>query len=255
MSLHSDLEIRPHGDHVVEVEIRRGPHNYFSPSSLRALAEALEQLDQDPDCRAVVLCSEGRNFCAGADFGGEMAEPDAAGRLYEQAKRLFSIRTPIVAALQGAAIGGGLGLALAADFRVGTTATKFTANFSRLGFHHGFGLSVTLPAVVGSTRAADLLMSSRSVGGDEAFGIGLLDQLAPENELRAAAGDYARRFVSAAPLAVRSIKETLRAGIRGQLDAVLDRELCEQTRLRSTSDFGEGVRAANERRAPVFRGA
>jgi enoyl-CoA hydratase/carnithine racemase len=255
MSQYADLEVRPKGDHVVEVEIQRGPHNYFSPSSLEALGDALEELDRDPDCRAVVLCAEGKNFCAGADFGGEMAEPGAAGRLYEHAKRLFGVDTPIVAAIQGAAIGGGLGLALVADFRVGATGSKLVANFSRLGFHQGFGLSATLPAVVGPTRAAELLMSGRSIDGEEALTIGLLDEVAPADELRAAACAFARRFVSAAPLAVQSIKGTLRAGIRAQLDAVLEWELSAQTRLRLTRDFAEGVQAVRDRREPSFHGA
>lgn len=255
MSMSDELHVAQVAEFVFEVEIRRGPHNYFSPSLIRALADELDRLDNDPACRAVVLCSEGKNFCAGADFQGEMAELGAAERLYTEALRLFAVRMPIVAAIQGAAIGGGLGLALAADFRVGTSRSRLVANFSRLGLHQGFGISVTLPMVIGSTRAAELLLSGRSVPGEEALRLGLLDELAADDaSLRSRSVEYTRQFVQAAPLAVQSIKETLRTGLREQLSAVLERELSEQTKLFATEDFKEGVQATRERRTPVFRG-
>ena len=160
---------------VATVEIRRGPNNYFNPTVIRTIADEFERLDADPACRAIVLCSEGKHFCAGADLTGEMAEPGASDRVYEEAVRLFDIGTPVVAAVQGRAIGGGVGLALAADFRVAARSSRFTLNFARLGFHQGFGLSVTLPAVVGESWAARLLYSGGSVTGEEAAAIGLCE--------------------------------------------------------------------------------
>ena len=144
-------------------------------------------LDDDPECRAIVLCSEGKHFCAGADLGPESDLVDQTANLYTQAVRLFSARKPIVAAVQGAAIGGGLGLALAADFRVATPETRFSCNFARLGFHQGFGISVTLPAVVGQQRALELLYTGGQVKGAEALAIGLADRLTSPDDLRAAA--------------------------------------------------------------------
>ena len=120
-----------------------------------------------PSCRAIVLRSEGRHFCAGLDFAHNRDQDIAA--LYRNALRLFAAPLPVVAAVQGSAIGGGLGLALSADFRFATPQSRFSANFSRLGFHHGFGLTVTLPRVVGEQRAADLLYSGRRVDGAEAL--------------------------------------------------------------------------------------
>lgn len=239
---------------VATVEIRRGPNNYFNPSLIKALADEFDRLDADPDCRAIVLCSEGKHFCAGADFVGEMAEPGAAGRLYTEAIRLFEVGTPIVAAVQGAAIGGGLGLALAADFRIATPNSRFTANFSRLGLHQGFGISVTLPALIGDRYATQLLYSGRNVSGVEAGNIGLCDGLAEEPQLRAAAQEFASAFVDAAPLAVQSIKATLRRDLVRRIRDVLPHELSEQTRLRKTEDFTEGLRASRKRRPPVFTG-
>lgn len=250
----SEVVVEVGDDFVATVEIRRGPNNYFNPTVIADLADALEQLDEDPRCRAIVLCSEGKHFCAGADFTGEMTEPGAAGRVYEHGVRLFATSVPIVAAVQGAAIGGGVGLALAADFRVATPSSRFTSNFARLGFHQGFGISVTLPHVVGPTRAAELLYSGRDVSGTEAKAIGLCDELAEPEVLRDRARAFAATFVESAPQAVRAIKHTLRRDLAEQVRGILGHELAEQTRLRRTEDFREGVRASSQRRAPKFTG-
>lgn len=239
---------------VAIVEIRRGPNNYFNPTVIRALADEFERLDAAPSCRAIVLCSDGKHFSAGADLTGEMVEPGAAGRVYEQGLRLFGIGTPVVAAVQGRAIGGGVGLALVADFRVAARSSRFTVNFARLGFHQGFGISVTLPAAVGESAAARLLYSGGSVTGEEAAAIGLCDAVVDDEDLRPAAIEFASQFVGSAPLAVRSIKETLRGDLVRRIREVLPRELSEQTRLRSTADFAEGVRAGRQRRDPEFTG-
>ena len=157
-------------DHVAIVEMHRPPNNFFDEALLGELAEALLALDDDPDVRSVVLCSEGKHFCAGAQLGG--MTPEGIRRVYRQAFRLFTTRRLIVAAVQGSAVGGGLGLALAADFRVATPESRFVANFARLGFHQGFGLSVTLPALVRRQRALELLFTGRDVSGSEALEIG-----------------------------------------------------------------------------------
>ncbi|MGI4951143.1 MAG: enoyl-CoA hydratase/isomerase family protein, partial [Janthinobacterium lividum] len=143
----SDVRISMEGN-VGIAEICRAPNNYFDRVLIADLAEAFEAFDRDPECRCIVLASEGRNFCAGADFSSparEVVGDQQGGHLYQQAVRLFRCATPVVAAVQGAAVGGGLGLALVGDFRVASPASRFTANFNRLGFHPGFGISVTLP--------------------------------------------------------------------------------------------------------------
>jgi enoyl-CoA hydratase/carnithine racemase len=161
-----------------------------------------------------------------------------------------------VAAVQGAAIGGGLGLALSADFRVATAASRFSANFARLGFHHGFALTVTLPAVVGRQAAADLLLTGRRVGGEEAFALGLCDRLAgdAEGDLMTDALAYAGELAGSGPLAVRAIRATLRLGLVDAARAAMEQECAEQLHLQGTADFAEGIRATAERRAPRFTG-
>ena len=243
---------------VATVEIHRPPNNFFDVGLIRSLAEAYETLDADvAACRAIVLCSEGKHFCAGADFTGRSGGPGEVGDLYGEALRLFKARTPVVAAVAGAAVGGGLGLACSADFRVASPGSRLTANFSRLGFHHGFALTATLPRIVGSQRANELLFTGRRIDGRAAAAIGLVDVLVEEDSseaVRAAAVALAAEIASAAPLAVRSIRETMRVGLADAVAAATAREDQEQTWLRSTDDWAEGVRASAERRDPRFEG-
>jgi len=262
-----DVGVEISDEFVATVEIRRPPHNYFDLAMIDDIASAFEVLDGDASCRAIVLCSQGKNFCAGAQLGGGSRARNQASagespprnepmrHLYDAAVRLFSTRTPVVAALQGAAIGGGLGLALMPDFRVAAPEARFAANFARLGFHHGFGLSVTLPDLVGRQRAMELLYTGRRVRAEEALEIGLCDKLAPLDELRDAARELAREIALSAPLAVASIRETLRGDLPERIRAATDREKAEQERLQKTNDFKEGVRAMGERRTPAFTGS
>ncbi len=253
----SDIRISRDG-HVGIAEISRPPHNYFNKLMIAELADAFEAFDRDPGIRAVLLAADGRNFCAGADFSSpaqDIVGSAAGGHLYQQAVRLFRTGKPVVAAVQGAAVGGGLGLSLVGDFRVASAESRFAANFNRLGFHPGFGLSVTLPRVVGQQQAALLFFTGRRIGGEEAHRIGLVDVIAPADGLRAAAMALAAEIAQSAPIAVQSTRRTLRNGLADAIAAVTDHELAEQTAHFKTSDFEEGVAAMSERRLPVFRGS
>ena len=184
-----------------------------------------------------------------------MAARTAAAHLYEEAIRLFDQPLPIVAAVQGAAIGGGLGLALSADFRVAAPEARFAANFARLGFHQGFALSVTLPARVGAQRAAELLYTGRPHrrrGG--AAHRHVRPSSCPPTTCAAAAVAFATEIAASAPLAVRSIRETLRDGLVEEVRAATARERAEQERLQRTADWKEGVAAVGARREPDFSG-
>jgi enoyl-CoA hydratase/carnithine racemase len=245
-------------DYVAEVEIHRPPDNFFDVKLIRSLAEAYTVLDNEPSCRAIVLCSEGKHFCAGADFSArsqaDALPEEGAASLYQEAVRLFRAETPVVAVVQGAAVGGGLGLACSADFRVGAPEARFSANFARLGYHHGFGLTVTLPAIVGNQRALELLYTGRRIPGEEAHRMGLCDRLAAVDEVRAAARQFAGEIATSAPLAIRAIRQTMRGHLAEAVAAATDREDTAQIRLRPTEDFQEGIRAMAERRTPQFSG-
>lgn len=256
-----DVHVSVDEHYVATVEIRRPPNNFFSLAMIDSLGEAFRAVDAERDARAVLLCSEGKHFCAGADFSGggsldgEARNADGSPRhLYDAAFDLFSTATPAVAAVQGAAIGGGLGLACFADFRVAAPEARFSANFARLGFHHGFGLSATLPPLVGQQKALDLLYTGRRIDGETAAAIGLADRLEPLTDLRSAAHELAAEIAASAPLAIASIRRTMRGDLAGRVRAATDREKHEQDWLRRTDDWREGVEAMAERRPPNFTG-
>jgi enoyl-CoA hydratase/carnithine racemase len=249
-----DLTLTRDG-HVAVLEIPRAPANYFDRALIGLLAEAADELDADKDCRAIVLCSEGKHFCAGANFAGDDMGGDRVATseaLYRHAVRVFRIKVPVIAAVQGSAVGGGLGLACAADFRVASPSSRFHANFSLLGFHQGFGLSVTLPDIVGQQQAMDMLFTSRRISGERAAEIGLVDRLVSDGEQRDEALRWAHEIADAAPLAVRSIKQTLRGDVTDRVSAALDRELSEQARLWNTKDSAAGIAANLNRGKAVF---
>jgi enoyl-CoA hydratase/carnithine racemase len=252
---YGDVSVEVGSDHVATVTIHRPPDNFFDLALITSIADAYADIDRDPDARCIVLTAEGKNFCAGAALGRRAADGPAAGRhLYDEAVRIFAAGTPVVAAVRGAAIGGGLGLAMSADFRVGSPETRCAANFARLGFHHGFGLTVTLPAAIGQQRALELLYTGVRLGGEEAHRIGILDRLVTLEELDAEAHRLAGEIAASAPLAVASIRTTMRGDLADRIRIATDREKAEQDRLTATADFTEGVKAMAERRPPRFEG-
>jgi len=246
--------------HVALVEIRRPPNNFFDIALIGEIASAFEALDADAGCRALVLAAQGKAFCAGANFGDSDRDGSAilsgptpgAAHLYIEGNRLFRTKKPIVGAIHGAAVGGGLGLAMVADFRVTCPEARFCANFTRLGFHPGFGLSVTLPAVIGPTKAAIMFYTSRRFRGDEAHAMGLADVLVAQDQVRAASLALAAEIAENSPLGLISTRATMRGNLADRVRAATEHELAEQTRLRKTDDFKEGVKAMADRRVPVF---
>lgn len=255
MKIHEQVQVSIE-DYVGTIILNRPPHNFVNVELMEALVHCLQELDANEDCRAVVLGTEGKNFCAGADFSGIQTGEgfvDSA-KLYTQAMRLFDTRKPIVAAIQGAAVGAGAGLALVADFRIACASTRFTFNFNSLGFHPGFGLSYTLPRLIGTQKAARLFYTGDSVFGEEALTIGLVDELAPEGDLRQRAHALALRIGQAAPLAVQTTRETLRQGLARDVRTFNSREQELQKVQFASEDFREGIKAAAERRLPFFRG-
>jgi enoyl-CoA hydratase/carnithine racemase len=259
----SEIGIEKSG-HVAVVEIRRPPNNFFDISLIKEIAGVFESFDDDIHIRAVVLAAQGKAFCAGANFGDGSAlnahgrRPNEPGPgvapLYVEGNRLFRTKKPIIAAVHGAAVGGGLGLAMVADFRVTCPEARFCANFTRLGFHPGFGLTVTLPAVIGQTKAALMFYTSRRVTGEDAYAMGLADVLVPQQQVRDAAIKLAGEIGENSPLGLIATRMTMRGDIADRVRKATDHELEEQTRLRKTGDFKEGVKAVFERRLPNFTG-
>ena len=267
MSSYKDNGVEKVG-HVGTIEIRRPPLNFFDISLINQIADALDEFDRDIEIRASVLSAQGKAFCAGANFNdparqeqeARAAKGDPAdslgpiNHLYIQAVRIFRAKKPIVAAVHGAAIGGGLGLAVSADFRVTCPEARFSANFTKLGFHPGFGLTVTLPELIGKNNAELMFYTSRRVSGEDAYNWGLANELVPQDQVKPAAMKLAAEIAECSPLGLLSTRATMRQGLADRVMAATNHELAEQTRLRATEDFKEGVKATEERRAANFRG-
>jgi len=260
-----DISVEISDDFVATVEIQKPPLNFFDIELIRQIGDAFDILDEEPACRAIVLCAAGKTFCAGANFGdgkdlgadGQLktqTQDERAKHLYVEAVRLFANKLPIIGAIHGAAIGGGLGLAMVPDFRVTCPEARFSANFTRLGFHPGFGLSVTLTEAIGKKNAALMFYSSRRFKGEEAYAMGLADVLVPQDEVRFAAQALAAEIAQNAPLAIAETRQTMRGDLAERVRAATDHELEIQTRLRTTSDFKEGIAAMSARRVPNFTG-
>ncbi|MDP6375962.1 MAG: enoyl-CoA hydratase/isomerase family protein [Pseudomonadales bacterium] len=265
MTEYEDIEVVL-ADYVATVEMQRPPHNFFDHSLIGQIANAFDELDENPDCRVIVLASQGKSFCAGANFGGGSKDSSASrdfteegfrnttGILYREAARLFGNKKPIVGAIQGAAIGGGLGLSLVPDFRVAAHEARFGANFVKLGIHQGFGLSYTLPRLVGQQQATLMLYSGRRLNAEQALAIGLVDMVTDQDNLRDEAQGLAKEIAENAPLAVMSVRATMRQGMAAAVAEATELELAEQQWLRGTADAEEGIRAVAQRRPGNFNG-
>ena len=250
-----DIGVSSEG-HVGIVEIQRPPHNFFDNSLINQIADAFEAFDRDTNIRSYVLCAQGKSFCAGADFANrpQTGAAETGKHLYKEATRLFRAKKPSVAAVQGPAIGGGLGLAVMTDFRVAAPEARFSANFTRLAFHPGFALTFTLPRLVGQQKANLMFYTGRRIGGEEAHAWGLADVLVPLADVRKAAIALATEIAEGGPLAVQSTRETMRRGFADAAEAATERELTEQDWTRKTEDFKEGIKSYAETRVGNWKG-
>jgi enoyl-CoA hydratase/carnithine racemase len=237
------------------------PLNFFDIKLIQDLGKAFNYVEEQSECRAIVLASEGKVFCAGAKFSDEegdsgsvLGEGGKQNPLYVAGIELFACKLPLVAAIQGAAIGGGLGLALVADFRVACKQSKFSANFVKLGIHPGFGLTHTLPALIGQQKAALMFYTGRRIDGEQAVDWGLADVFCEQDQVKEEAFNLANEIAEGAPLALRSIKETLKTGLHEALVKQTERENNEQAWQKNTEDFKEGIKAVAEKRAGNFFG-
>ena len=185
---------------------------------------------QDPDVSIVIVSFNTRDVLreclesVGRESAGLRVEvlivdnnsSDGSPEMIERefpAVRLFRSKKPIIGAIHGPAVGGGLGLALVPDFRVACPEARFCANFTRLGFHPGFGLTVTLPALIGPSKAALMFYTSRRLGGEEAFAMGLADVLVPQAQVRSAALALAAEIAENGPLGLIATRATVRGDI------------------------------------------
>ncbi|MCA1823542.1 MAG: enoyl-CoA hydratase/isomerase family protein [Mycobacteriales bacterium] len=236
--------------------------NAMTAELTAAWGDTVAALRADADARCVVVTGAGSAFCAGGDLSwiGESPELEVAqvrARMlpfYETWLSVRELEVPVIAAVNGPAVGAGLCLALAADIRYAAASARFSAPFVALGMHAGMAATYLLPEAVGVPRARELLFSARAVDAEEALRIGLVERVVADDALLAEADALAARVAGQAPLAVRLTKAALRRGRPRSIDDALAWEALAQPATMATADLREGLAAQAERRAPRFTG-
>lgn len=227
----------PNDTGVGIVDIRRGAETFLTVDVLRAILREFAALDADPDCGAIVVRSEGKHFCAGRDWRVAREPGDTAAAIYETAPDFLSLTKPWIAELTGGSIGVGMGLALCADYRVAAESAYLWPKFVAIGIHHGFGLTATLPWLVGNQRATEMLSLGRRISMPEALATGLVDRVVPATDVRGAAEDFAAQLASQPREALQAIKRTMRAGLRASFAQAIAHEQDVQRSLYGSADF------------------
>ena len=233
--------------------------NSMTPELLDAFAAASARARRDAAIRCLVVTGTGHCFSAGADFKATLQRAGGAPHarsyaMYEPFLSLLDVEVPIVGALNGHAIGGGFGLALLCDVRIGAEDAKYGANFVRLGLAPGMAISYLLPRLVGVARASELLLAARLVDGREAAALGILNRAVPAADVREQALALAREIASNAPLAVRATKAAIRGGLALAVREAAMAEAYAQAETIATDDAREGIAALLGKRVPEFTG-
>lgn len=239
--------------------------NAMNEALVRALHDGLEEVSSDSQCRVVILTGAGRGFCAGLDLGGYGAPRTDRGRvqglfaIQEQIAglipRLRGLPQPVIAAVNGAATGGGLSLVLGADVRLASTSARFSAAFVRVGLSGcDIGTSWTLPRLVGAGRAHEMMLTGRVIDAVEAVRVGLvLEAVSPEH-LMASVLETARHILENSPMGVRMTKQVMWSALEiPAQSAAMDLENRTQVLLAQTDDHKEAVRSFVERRPPAYK--
>lgn len=235
--------------------------NSMTPELLDAFAAATAQA-RTADMRCLVVTGTGSCFSSGADFksvvqreGDQRAPHERSYAMYVPFLSLLDIAVPVIGALNGHAVGGGFGLALVCDLRIGASDAKYGANFVRLGLSPGMAISYLLPRLVGLARANELLLTGRLIDGAEAERLGILNRAVPANQVLGEALALARTIADNAPLAVRSTKRAIQRGLELHIRDAARLEAYAQAESLATGDAREGIAALLAKRPPRFTGS
>jgi enoyl-CoA hydratase/carnithine racemase len=257
------LEVR---DKICQLTLNRPRNrNSIDDEIPLALKQRLEELKGIKDVRCIILTGSGSTFCGGGDFRSELfkhifddktllANEAIAKKIYSPVVGLLDVDIPIIAAMNGHAIGGGLGVALLCDFRIANRTAKYGTNFVRLGCTSGLAISYTLPRLIGIPAAMELLLTGRLISGEQAERIGLANYATDPENVLPRAWELAREIAAAAPMAVRSMKKAIYRGFEAERSEALEYESHNMSRTMQSEDFLEGTSALLEKREPNFVG-
>jgi len=254
--------VRYHTDETVGVITLNRPdnRNSMTPELLDAFSAASARARGDSSIRALVVTGTGACFSSGADFKSTLqrdtgeAPHERSYAMYVPFLSLLDIEVPVIGALNGHTVGGGFGLALVCDMRIGALDAKYGANFVKLGLAPGMSISYLLPRLVGMAKANELLLSGRLVEGAEAERLGILNRAVPSAEVMPAAMELARTIAANAPLAVKHTKAGIRRGLALTVREAAMEEAVAQAETLATEDCREGIAALLAKRPPVFTG-
>ncbi len=234
--------------------------NSMNSETLPAFLAALQKVKGNPELRCLVITGSGSTFCGGGDFRDNPANPkglelhEMLMEMYKPFLEVAALEIPVIAAMNGHAVGGGLGLALLCDIRVADRNSRYGANFARLGIHSGMALSYLLPRLIGLPRANELLFTGRIIDGEKAAAMGLVNYAVEQEAVLDKALDLAKEIAAGAPLAVQLMKRSIHANLNWNPLQAAERESVLQARTFETADAKEGISALLEKRMPVFLG-
>jgi enoyl-CoA hydratase/carnithine racemase len=260
---YADLSVERRDDGVVVVTLDNpGKRNAMSDAMTASWSRLMRELREDRAARALLVTGAGRAFCSGGDTGWIGSEPDASIdylrtrmiRFYREWLSVRDLEIPTIAAVNGAAIGAGLCLALACDLRYAAPGARLGAPFTSLGMHPGMAATWLLPDVVGLAAARELLLTGRIVEAEEARAIGLVNRVLAGDDFLTEATEIAAGVAAAAPIPTRYTTTALRQGGHASFEAAVQWEALAQPITLATADLQEGLSAARDKRRPEFTG-
>ena len=252
-------------DRVLVLTLNRPDRlNALSRDMIEAGIQCLRAAIEDPGIGAVMLIGEGRGFCAGGDVSsmaaGEGGPPtyedslDRQRRGHELSWLLYSMPKVTIAAVNGHAVGAGLGIAMSCDLRLASENAKFGTAFAKVGFGGDYGTSWQLTRLVGQAKAKELFFLGDIIGADEALRIGLANRKLPADGFKSEALAIAKKIAHGPLVSYRYMKENVNLSLVQDFKTILDREAMTHLRCGMTEDHKEGVRAFMEKREPAFQG-
>jgi 2-oxoglutaroyl-CoA hydrolase len=238
-----------------DIILSRSPLNVIQYSQRIKMAEAMRELDKNENVRVVVLRADGTHFSSGGNIEGFMNEtPETLTMLAQNVMTPEKIRKPVIASIQGYCFGVGFEFSLACDFRIVTRCAQLSLPEMKIGMIPGSGGSVRLSRMIGLSRVKDMIMRGKRISGEEAYNYGLASEVVEINDLENATRNLVKELCLVSPLAQRAIKTVLNASQDAPLHVAIELEGETYGRLRSSSDFKEGVKSFVEKRKPVYTG-